>query len=162
MSEPHGIAIELRRRDGRVIAYARVDASDFSWLSRWTWRLSSEGYAVRSETIDGKKRTIYMHREICNPLPGLVVDHINRDKLDNRRHNLRAVTVGVNNRNSRERARASRFRGVYWHGQAKKWYAQISENGRNRHLGIYESEEEAANAYRKHRSQNYGTTRFVS
>lgn len=126
-----------------VIAYALVDEEDYGWLGRWRWRRSSEGYAVRR---DGE-RTVYMHREVCSPPSNLVVDHINRDRRDNRRANLRCVSVGSNNANSRPRGSRSGFRGVYWHSRAGKWVAQISVGGRNRHLGLFLEADEAAEAY---------------
>jgi len=49
--------------------------------------------------------------------------------------------------NGRNRPRRSRYRGVYWHGQAGKWVSQISRNGRTRHLGLFDEPEEAARAY---------------
>lgn len=130
-------------RGNVVITYALVDEEDYSWLAQWRWRRSSEGYAVRREST----RTIYMHREVLSPGRDLVVDHINRNRLDNRRANLRCVTVGRNNANSRPRGTRSGFRGVYWHPGAGKWVAQISVGGRNRHLGLFVAAEEAARAY---------------
>lgn len=139
--------IPLLRRDGQVVGHALVDAADFAWLSQWTWRLGSEGYAVRSETAGGRKRTVYMHRELAATAPGTVVDHVNRNRLDNRRSNLRRATVGQNNANGRDRPRRSPHRGVYWHSGAGRWVAQISVEGKNRHLGLFDSDAAAAAAY---------------
>lgn len=72
---------------------------------QWKWTATDNGsksksskwYAVRTERVGGKQRRIYMHREVCQPGPGLVADHFpNPDGLDNRRCNLRAITQGKN------------------------------------------------------------------
>lgn len=81
---------------------AVVDASMFASLSQHRWyanRPYPDGYAIAR--IDG--RTVQMHRLVVgvgNIPAGYVVHHVNRDRLDNRRCNLRAVTVAENNRNS--------------------------------------------------------------
>jgi hypothetical protein len=144
-------SIPLKNRHGEVIGKAMVDPEDLEYLSQWTWRLSSEGYAVRGYVDRGRRRTEYMHRLLCDPPPGFVVDHINRDRLDNRRGNLRAVTASENNLNAKDRQRRSRSRGVYWHNKARKWYAQGSWAGVRKHLGLFETEEEAAQAYHRFR-----------
>jgi hypothetical protein len=144
--QPQCLRIPLHNRQGVVIGYTLIDSANHQRLSQWTWRRSQDGYAVRSETIDGKRRTIRLHNEINQPQDGFITDHINGNKLDNRRCNLRTANVSQNNSNSADRNRRSRFRGVYWHNRANKWYAQISENGRNKHLGLFETEEAAAMA----------------
>lgn len=81
--------------------FAIVDESDYEWLSQRTWRLSKRGYPTASVTFEpGVKRSTPMHRLLVDLPPGLVTDHINRDKLDNRRSNLRAVTRKENRLNS--------------------------------------------------------------
>lgn len=144
---PGTFALPIRNRAGNVVAFTMIDASDAAWARQWTWRLSRDGYAVRGEVRNGKPRTIRLHRELIGTPPGLVTDHVNGNRLDNRRCNLRAATVSQNNANSADRRRKSRYRGVYWHAKAAKWYAQISVNGHTRHLGLFESQEAAAEAY---------------
>jgi len=78
--------------------FARVDPEDFEELSRYKWSASQSGknfYAVRQE----KGRTILMHRQIMAPPEGMIVDHINRNKLDNSRANLRVCSHRENTRN---------------------------------------------------------------
>ena len=112
-----------------------------------TWRLSSDGYAVRSETRNRKKDTIRLHREINKTPVGLLTDHINGNKLDNRRSNLRTATASQNNANSRRKKPKSGYTGVYWHNQAEQWYAQISVNRKIIALGLFDDVDEAARAY---------------
>jgi len=84
--------------------YAIVDDEVFEYLSQWKWKTTppkdgGHGYAVRNTRRGGKNGTLYMHRVVIGETGGLPVDHINHDSLDNRRANLRAVTVAENTAN---------------------------------------------------------------
>ena len=147
MTSRSTVCLPLERRNGQVVGHTLVDANDATLLGQWTWRLSSDGYAVRSETRDGNKRTIYLHREVMQAPRGAIVDHVDGDRLDNRRQNLRIATPGENAANSRDRPRRSGYRGVYPHKPTGRWIAQISAGGHVRHLGIYDDPEAAARAY---------------
>lgn len=125
-----------------------MDDEDYERLSQYKWHVTWNGYAARYGWVDGEYRYIRMHREILEAPDGLDVDHINGDRLDNRKSNLRIVTRTQNNYNSKvRRNKASRFKGVYWSKQKRKWHARIFIGGRNIHLGFYDSEEDAARAY---------------
>ena len=85
------VDIPLRDADGDVKAYTVVDGIDSVWLNRWRWSLSPSGYAYRTEA----GRTLLLARlllGIADAGPIVEADHINRDRLDNRRKNLRVVT----------------------------------------------------------------------
>ena len=75
--------------------FALVDDEDYEWLSQWKWYCSTTGYAVRG----CKNRILYMHREIAKTKPGMLTDHINRNKLDNRKENLRFCSHRENMKN---------------------------------------------------------------
>jgi hypothetical protein len=95
-----------------------VDARDYYWLSRFKWIVYGTGcnfYVVRHRIIaENKTATVYMHREITNPPPGLLVDHRNTDSLDNRRENLRFATPSQNMLNRRKkRNTTSQYRSVW-------------------------------------------------
>lgn len=133
---------------------ALVDEADYLELSRYRWRALRRGtrrrasyYAVRT----GRDReTVYMHRQILGlePGDGLLGDHRNRDTLDNRGDNLRAVTPLENSMNRTVPFwHASRFKGVVWRKAERKWQAQLHTSGRTVYLGCFESEVEAARAY---------------
>ena len=110
--------------------------------------LTVSGYVVRNR-LRGQvgPATIRAHREIMNPPPGMVVDHINHDKLDNRRANLRVCTPSQNRANGlRHRDSASRFKGV-WMRPDGKWIAHITHNYRRRNLGTFTTDADAAQAY---------------
>jgi hypothetical protein len=98
-----------------------------------------------------------MHRYILGVTDrNLYVDHINHDGLDNRRDNLRVCTLAENLRN--QRAKAGRFKGVSFYSKriAKPWAAFIQENGKRKNLGYFATEIEAAQAYDKAATVNYG------
>ena len=132
--------------------FALVDDNDFEMLSLHKWCASPtrDVYcAARSVAISKNKRgLIYMHREILNPPFGMAVDHINHDKLDNRRKNLRVCTVAQNNQNRRKfKKGSSQYKGVFWNKWNGKWQAQIGFNGDQFYLGYFKEEEAAAKAY---------------
>lgn len=90
-----------------------------------------------------------MHREVLKAAKDKVVDHINHNGLDNRKANLRPATSTENIRNQRRRIKrgTSKYRGVGWDKNRKKWRAQICVNGKTLGLGRFDDEIEAAKAY---------------
>lgn len=90
-----------------------------------------------------------LHRLLIQVPKGYVIDHINRDKLDNRRSNLRIGKQSDNLRNARKKKGSSKYKGVSWHSQMCKWAAYITVNYKTKYLGMYLTEEEAALAYNK-------------
>jgi hypothetical protein len=146
--------IPLRARDGSVRAYALVDDADFEWLSQRRWHLSTEGYVERHES----GRLIYMHRLILglehgDPRKG---DHENRNRLDNRRSNLRIAERGDldNNQNVGVRAdNTAGCRGVSWDKQRRKWKAQVQVTGEIHFLGRFETSAEADAACKAFRAE---------
>jgi hypothetical protein len=129
-------------------AFAKVDDEDYEWLKRFRWRLNRPNkrtsYAVRYS--NGK--TIAMQNELLSPLPGIVVDHINHNGLDNQRANLRLCMQADNARNSRPRKNStSKYKGVSWHKRDKMWVARITRRGVKYFLGYFHNQLEAAFAY---------------
>lgn len=130
---------------------AIVDDIDYDWLSQWKWRAlrhkSGEYYAVRSVRAGGS-RTIYMHRVIAGASGMEQVDHVNGDKLDNCRGNLRVCTNAENQRNrGKHRDNASGFKGVAQHPATGRWQACIQHAGVKVHLGYFSDRIHAARAY---------------
>lgn len=132
------IPIGTGAKDG----YAIVDRQ-FSWLDKHKWS-NCHGY---SKTAINKKIVMMHHLIMGKPPQGKDVDHINRDRSDNRLCNLRLVSRSVNLRNSsNRRGKTSKFRGVYL--SRGRWVARLSlANGLSRHIGSFDSEIEAAKAY---------------
>lgn len=131
---------------------ALVDDADYDWLSQWEWS-ALQGhktcYAVRmSSNGDGKQETISMHREILKPPQGFQTDHKDRNGLNNCRSNLRIATRSQNLANrGKRRKTTSKFKGISWKEGHQKWVAQITANGKHIHLGYFDLEESAADAY---------------
>lgn len=128
--------------------YARVDDADIDWLRQWKWLLVGPGYAGRFDSTDGGRQIVYMHRAILDAQPGQHVDHINGDRLDNRRANLRLVTNTQNQQNKRTPSHnTSGHKGVCWHKGVGKWHVRITINGKRLHLGYTRDRETAARLY---------------
>lgn len=128
--------------------FALVDDADLEWLSAWSWHLAPNGYAARGGSTGGRA---LMHRQILGlePGDGKQGDHINRDRLDNRRENLRVVTAAENSRNtgarpSRSDLPYSPHRGVSWSRSKRKWRASAVLDRKQHHLGYFRDEAMAA------------------
>lgn len=129
---------------------ALVDDADFALVNQYQWCVSvahsgNVTYAIRALKRDGAKTTQLMHRLIAGP--GLV-DHIDRNGLNNQRANLRPATYAQNAGNrTGVSGTSSKFKGVCWIKQSQKWRASICVSGRTLYLGEYATEQEAALAY---------------
>jgi len=127
--------------------FSIVDDNDFENLEKYSWYLDSKGYAVRWSRGDRKNRKhIYLHRVINNTPKKLFTDHIDRNKLNNTRSNLRSVTHSQNCRN-RKTENKSGYRGVDF--KQNKWRAVITINNKHKHIGYFNTKEEAHRAYLK-------------
>lgn len=147
--------IPLHDRSGGVLALVVIDDDDRR-LAKWSWHLSPQGYAARTEH-GPFRRTVLMHREIMclGDFDPLQVDHINRDKLDNRRANLRVVTIQQQRQNvGAHRDSRSGRRGVSWHEARGKWRAEAQVDGRRAFLGYFDDVDEAAAAAAEWRAEH--------
>ena len=153
MDNVSGVAsIELHRADGSVAGVAIVDLADLASVAPWPWHLTSNGY-VRHASRDGHGY-VFLHRFLmgCQPGDGQFVDHINRNRLDNRRTNLRIVTVAQNQQNVSVKAGKVYPRGVSFNTRQSVWRARAELDGREFWLGRYSTEAEAVAAVRAWRS----------
>jgi hypothetical protein len=125
--------------------HAKVSPEDADSLSRYRWH-TVQGYVARNGG-EGEALGVYIHRQILGRThgDGTIVDHINRDKLDNRRTNLRLVTPTESARNTPSRKGTSIYRGVCWVPRLRKWKAQAGFHGVN-YLGMHAEEDDAARA----------------
>lgn len=132
--------------------FAKVDADKYEWFNQWNWHVSSKGYVIR---FQGDKR-ISMHSLL---LPTqLDVDHINRDKLDNRISNLRVANRHQNqgNRWKPKGERTSKFKGVYRRRKDGKFVARCKVDYKNVWLGSFWDERDAADAYDRFAASVFG------
>jgi hypothetical protein len=123
---------------------ALVDDNDFERLNEWKWHAHRERrawYACHGQPW------IRMHRRIIEVPPGLEIDHIDGNGLNNQRSNLRIVTTRENAQN-RHTPKTSHFPGVSWHRHDKRWRASIQINGKDKHLGYFQNEEDAYHTYK--------------
>lgn len=125
--------------------FALVDDKDFKWLNQFRWAITNNGYAVRRVG----NRLFQMHRQIIGTPSEFDTDHINGNKLDNRRCNLRVVTRSQNNANQKiNSANTSGYKGVSWNKHLKYWSAYIKYNGK-RIVKYFKTKDEAAKGYNK-------------
>ena len=141
--------------DGSV---AVTDGVFYEKVSKHTWMKDLKGYAVSSFEINGNKRPYRLQNFLFDKIPeGRIVDHINGNKLDNRLCNLRFVSPRENIANSSSKSGStSKYKGVSFDTSRSKWISSIQINGKTKHLGRFESEEEAAKAYDKASYAEYG------
>ncbi len=135
----------------------KVSPEDFDYLIKFKWYLKSNGYACRSTRKKNKNIKYLMHRVLMEPSNGVFIDHIDRDKLNNTRENLRFATHSQNNQNKQKRKNStSKFIGVSFRRDKKLWRARICIDKINISLGYFKIEAEAARAYNNKAIQLYG------
>lgn len=129
---------------------ATIDAEDFERLSKWNWHAAwnkhTKSFYARRRNEEG---VVPMHSEIMRADRGIIVDHVSRVTLDNRKQNLRCVTVLVQAQNHNiQRNNTSGFRGVYATESGLRWVASKRINKQRFHLGTYSSKIAANNVVR--------------
>jgi len=166
LTYPHGVChgsvgLSFLEEDAvRIISLTRgkvaiIDDEDYERLKGFRYYaepcVSGKFYAKRRLRMSecGKRGpTRYLHYDIIERLPGLYMDHRNGNSLDNRRGNLRHCTRKQNQANMKpHRDRGSRYKGVSWHREGHKWAAYIRVDEKNKYLGLFMEEEDAARAY---------------
>lgn len=148
---------EIQLTQGKV---AVIDEADFKRVSAFKWsadRMGKTWYAVRTVKRLGKKSRIYLHRFVMNATRGLVVDHVNRNGLDNRKRNLRLCTKKQNfwNQGAHKDGRSG-VRGVSWRPDTGLWTARLFVNGKQLNLGCYKRLKDAVAVRRLAEKKHYG------
>lgn len=145
---------EIRLTQGK---FALVDDDDFERLNQFKWCTSSNGYAMRNVGHWPHQSPLFMHHDILSIKKGKQTDHINGNKLDNRKANLREATGFENHWNTKKHIdNTSGFKGVTWHKVARKWAVRIQQYGKPMYLGLFTTAEEAAHAYDKRARELFG------
>jgi hypothetical protein len=151
---------EIQLTKGQV---ALVDDWNYEMLCQYNWvatfnRYTSSFYVSRScVDAEGKKKRIYLHRQILNldPTSKYVVDHINHNPLDNREENLRICTSTQNSMNrGKQTNNTSGYKGVSRYRGS--WQVGIVIEGVRKHIGIFPDIEVAARAYDLEAKKNFG------
>lgn len=139
------VIMDLRGRDKQIRAQVRVLREDYGLVKSRTWYLHKTGYAATSNGV-------YMHRVILGSRQAIdIVDHIDRDKLNNRPENLRSVNRAQNMHNVGARKNSSSgIRGVF-QTRSGKWLAKVVADGKTHRCGTFDRIEDAEQAARMKR-----------
>jgi len=134
----------------------KIDRSTKARIGRESGCIGNGGYRrikLRDKSYRAHRLAYLMTYEY---LPEFI-DHINQNKIDNRIINLRSCTKQENSMNRRSNKNtSSKYKGVSWHKNAKKWMAKIKIDSKAKHLGYFQTESDAAKAYDKAALEHFG------
>lgn len=140
-----------------------VDDEDYDRTIKFKWHVNKTPhnvfYVCRYIKVNGKQKYQKLHRFLMNVVdPKVLVDHVDGNGLNNQRStNLRIATGSQNGMNRRKQNNnTSGFKGVGWHKQCEKFTATIAINGRNKHLGLFSTAEEASKVYETKAKELFG------
>lgn len=123
------------------------DIEDLPLINSRSWYVDKDGYLASSYIYAGRRCFTMFHRLVMKACQGQVVDHINRNRADNRKGNLRCCTRFENNLNrGRRSTNKSGVIGVHYDKKRHKWIANITYNKRRIFIGRYSSKDEAIKA----------------
>ena len=143
--------IIIRNKSGEEISRSKIDNEYVDIVSEYKWCLQSQGYVLCREL------NMYLHEFIMGKCPDHRIDHINRDPLDNRKHNLRYATAQENSRNrSIQKNNKSGYVGVHLVKSVNKWQATIVVDGKSIYLGLYEDINEAIRVRKEAEEKYFG------
>lgn len=149
--------IILLSKKGKETGKAIIDTEDIVICKKFRWyKNNKHGYVVANGE---NNKTIYLHRVIMEKdyLDGMEVDHINNNKLDNRKNNLRICTKTQNIWNRRRlKNNTSGTTGVSFSKKMNKWMSYIRENNKRVHLGYYKNKEDAIEIRKLKEIELYG------
>jgi hypothetical protein len=143
----------LLQRKNRDSMYAKVDDAEYPYIILHNWRVDNKGYSYMAKP---KGKRIFMHQFIMGKYPDgkTEIDHINGDKLDNRKENLRFCTSQENRHNRHMyKNNKSGYIGVQRHRQCNRWLARIYRNKKSIYLGLFFTPEQASFAVQKARQE---------
>lgn len=139
--------------------FAVIDVEDIGKVSGYTWSFSRWGYATTNKRgPNGEHMGLRMHRLILGLTDESVhSDHIDGNRLNNRKQNLRPCTIAENNLNRGVRKESkSQLKGVYFEERRNLWKAHGAKNGKQTHIGYFKTREEAVAARNVYVMENHG------
>lgn len=153
--------LQITRRNGEVVDVL-IDTDMLPLVSKYHWLVDVKKngtYYIKSFTGSKWKQPVrtYLHRLLTNAPKGAVVDHIDRNTLNNRLSNLRVVDKSTNNKNRgvlNPNNKTSGFRGVTWHKRRNKWMAKVEINGKRHFVGYFKELDDAVKAVQKYRKEH--------
>lgn len=147
--------IILYDKNCKEVARAIIDLEDVEKCKKYKWTLKTDSDYVCNLTKIG-----YLHRFIINCPKDMVVDHINGNRLDNRKENLRICTNQENRFNNKKyETNNSGCTGVSWYKKANKWRARIQVKNKEIHLGLFEKLDDAIKARKEAEIKYFGEYR---
>lgn len=158
--------IKIGRRDYEDVEVI-VDDDDYDKVNKYHWCFGGSVVGYKKHERRTGQRLILIHRLIMNPEDCSVVDHINHNRLDNRKKNLRVCSKKQNARNclKPKGKHTSIYKGVRYkndHGRRKRWNAHIKYNYRQIFIGTYKTEKEAAKAYNDKATELFGEYAYLN
>jgi hypothetical protein len=132
-----------------------VDDEDYEFLSKFNWQVDKYN-TVQTHKTDKINNTL-IHRLIMNPPNGVEIDHIDGNRLNNRKSNLRFATSSQNKINRGPRKdNTSGFKGVSLNKKLNKYGVRLMIDGKYKHLGLFNNKIEAAKVYNENALKYYG------
>lgn len=150
LKDDYGIIVINSIKHGRKESL--ISLEDVNYCRQFTFSFAYTRLVYETVTskikVNGKTKNALLSRMLMNFPKGKLVDHIDHNRLDNRRCNLRVCSYSENGRNRTSRkGSTSGFLGVHWSNSHGKWVAKIRSNGHVKHLGYFDIEIEAAKAF---------------
>ena len=143
--------------------FTLVDDEDYEEIKKYKWWLVSAGYAGRKIGNRKNRKPLYLHRYILKAPKGTVVDHLNGNKLDNQKSNIRICTQSHNLQNKKiTKNSTSKYRGVSWSEYHKKWHSRICFKQKKTHVGYFDNEKIAAAEYDRVALKIYGENAYFN
>lgn len=136
-----------------------IDDEDYNRIKDYKWHISKDNYIdARIKKEDGRFSTIGLHRVIMYAPKGMSVDHINHNRLDNRKENLRICSHSENLKNysKPKDGKTSQYKGVCWDKNNNRFKAALSFNCKTVYIGLFKDEVSAALAYNKKAKELFG------
>lgn len=146
------IELILRNKNGEETARSLVDIEDLSEIRKHKWQLHLSGYVFTRIQEGDKRKHVSLHRKVFKKklLASEVIDHVNRNPLDNRKSNLRSASRSQNKMNT------EKILCIFFNQEKRRWKTTISVEGRRIYLGSFKERNAALKARRDAERKYFG------